>query len=584
MLSYIFMKILEKRPERYDAGIGSQSGKIRDEIISEYVKPGIKMLDLGCGTGELVEKSAKIGADVSGLDISKGMLNVAKNRIEKLNLEKKVKLYHSESGMVEMNALFEDNSFDLVTSTLLISELYDEELSWLLKEIRRILKPSGTVVIAGEVVPGNFFKRILYFFSWLPMAIFTYIISQTGTKAVKNLSEKIKSAGLEIVMEKHFSFFESSVLISARKDSTYKKSEVHCGYKQEKDISVLRTIWDYIGRWFPGPVAPGLRVLGNPDENSPVIVTSNYHLTVRCVEKSLANTDCYLLVAPTGGINVWCAACGGELTTLSIIRVVKTSGISDLVNCHKLILPQFCAPGVDRNLLFNKIGWKSVFGPAYAKELPEFLAKQSKTLKQTLSAFPLNFRCEMLLSMNILVWALVSIVLFFINPLLVLYFGCVFWIVGLILYIGFPFIPGKSGILKAFQLSVIVIIAIIVVSLLLDKYWLAHWGWMISVFLTAIWFGFDLRGIVGGFESEAEHILYKLGIKSFGRFFSVSAKSFGKIKHNTDKCNNCCSCINVCPQGVFEFSASKKVILQNPEKCFTCNACIKQCPKKALSI
>jgi ubiquinone/menaquinone biosynthesis C-methylase UbiE len=68
------MKIFEKCPERYDVGFGSQSGKIRDEIISKYVKPDIKMLDLGCGIGELIEKSAKIGADVSGLDISKGML------------------------------------------------------------------------------------------------------------------------------------------------------------------------------------------------------------------------------------------------------------------------------------------------------------------------------------------------------------------------------------------------------------------------------------------------------------------------------------------------------------------------------
>ena len=66
-----------------------------------------------------------------------------------------------------------------------------------------------------------------------------------------------------------------------------------------------------------------------------------------------------------------------------------------MVNCHKLILPQFCAPGVDRNLLFGKTGWKSVFGPASSENLVEFLAEQKKTPEQTLSNFTLKFRYEL---------------------------------------------------------------------------------------------------------------------------------------------------------------------------------------------
>ena len=584
MLSYIYMKILERHPEKYDSRIGSHSIKIRDEIISQHVKPDIKMLDLGCGTGELVEKSALVGADVSGLDISEKMLDVAKKRINKLNLKNKVNLYHSESGTSEIDILFKDNSFDLVTSTFLISELYDEELIWVLEEIRRILKPSGTLVIAGEVVPNKLLKKILYFLFWLPIAFVTYIIAQTGTKPVKHLSEKINDAGFKISNKKYSSFFESFVIISAEKDNTYKNKETSCHFIPENDISVLKTIWDYVGRWFPNPVQPGLRIIGNPDKDSPVVVTSNFHLTVRLVEKSLANDNCYLLVVPASGINVWCASCGGEMNTHSIIRIIKTSRITDMVNNHKVILPEFCAPGVDRDLLFDKTGWKSVFGPAYAESLPDFFKNESKTPKQIHSEFNLKFRFEMLFSMNVLLWALASIIIFFINSSCVLYFSYIFWIIGLILYIGFPYIPGKSGIFKAFQLSVLGIIGIITISLIQDKFWLTHWGWMTSTFFISMWFGFDLRGIVGGFKSEAEHILYKLGIKSFGRLFSVSAKTFGTIKQDKEKCNNCCVCLNVCPQGVFELTSSKQVILKNPDNCFTCNACTKQCPKKALSI
>jgi len=58
MFSYIFMKILESRPERYDTGINILSGghakKIRKQIIQTYVKPGMEILDIGCGTGSFL--------------------------------------------------------------------------------------------------------------------------------------------------------------------------------------------------------------------------------------------------------------------------------------------------------------------------------------------------------------------------------------------------------------------------------------------------------------------------------------------------------------------------------------------------
>ena len=584
MLSYIYMKFLEKYPQKYDSGIGSHSAEIRDEIISEHVKPGIKMLDVGCGTGMLVEKAAKIGAEVSGIDISEKMLEISKNRIERLNLQNKVSLHYSESGIAEMDVLFKDNSFDLITSTLLISELYNEELSWLLKEMRRVLNSSGTVVIAGEISPKGFLKRLSYLLLRLPLLVFTYSTTQSTTRPVKNLSSKIKNAGFTVLTERHSSLFGSFVIISAQKSKIFDGAEKGTLYNPASDISRLKTLWDYLGRWFPNPVTPGLRIIGNPDKNSPVIVTSNFHLTVRRVEKILTNESCFLLVAPTNGINVWCASCGGSMDTSSIIRVIKTSGITDLVNCHKIILPQLCAPGVDRKLLFDKTAWKSTFGPARAEDLPEFFSENNKTPKQSLFEFTLKFRFEMLLSMNVLLWILSCGVISLINPLLILPFSCVFWIIGLILYIGFPAIPGNSGILKALLLSVVGVLGIIITMFIQNEYWLTNWGWMIAVFLIAMWFGFDLRGIVGGYKSEAEHFLYKIGIKSFGRFFSVSAKSFGTIKLDSDKCISCLACVNVCPQGVFEYTNSKKIVLKRPDKCFACNACTKQCPKHALFI
>jgi demethylmenaquinone methyltransferase/2-methoxy-6-polyprenyl-1,4-benzoquinol methylase len=129
MFSYIFMKILESRPSRYDLGInilsGGHAGRIRKQIVQTYIKPGMKILDIGCGTGSLVIDAAKSGAIATGLDISKGLLAVAQNRIDSSELPKKITLLHA--GVAELDRLFKENRFDLIVSTLVFSELYAEE-------------------------------------------------------------------------------------------------------------------------------------------------------------------------------------------------------------------------------------------------------------------------------------------------------------------------------------------------------------------------------------------------------------------------------------------------------------------------
>ena len=51
----------------------------------------------------------------------------------------------------------------------------------------------------------------------------------------------------------------------------------------------------------PWPTEPGLRAVGNPDPQSPVLVTGNYDLTVRRVLRALRGLDAWLVVAPSGG-------------------------------------------------------------------------------------------------------------------------------------------------------------------------------------------------------------------------------------------------------------------------------------------
>ena len=82
---------------------------------------------------------------------------------------------------------------------------------------------------------------------------------------------------------------------------------------------------------------------------------------------------------------------------------------------------------------------------------------------------------------------------------------------------------------------------------------------MLIVTAINLMLGFDLRGTVAGYPSEAEWLMKKLGMKSFGHIFSAEKQLEGLIYQEIDKCNNCRDCLLVCPKGVFDFDENKNI-------------------------
>jgi CO dehydrogenase/acetyl-CoA synthase gamma subunit (corrinoid Fe-S protein) len=140
-------------------------------------------------------------------------------------------------------------------------------------------------------------------------------------------------------------------------------------------INVVQTLL----RVLPFPRRTGLIKIGKPNRSSPVLLTCNFQLTVERVKRALAGIDAYLLVANSRGVNVWCAATGGLLTDHDVISVLKTSGIEDLVDHRKVILPQLAATGIEGKVIHRKAGWKVVWGPVYAADIPTFLRNGQQT-------------------------------------------------------------------------------------------------------------------------------------------------------------------------------------------------------------
>jgi len=121
-------------------------------------------------------------------------------------------------------------------------------------------------------------------------------------------------------------------------------------------------------------VAPGLYALGRPAADTPVLVTANYKLTFDHVRRAMHGTASWVLVLDTKGINVWCAAGKGTFGTDELVRVVAATGLAHVVTHRTLIVPQLGAPGVAAHLVQQQTGFRVVYGPVRATDLPAFLA------------------------------------------------------------------------------------------------------------------------------------------------------------------------------------------------------------------
>jgi hypothetical protein len=125
-------------------------------------------------------------------------------------------------------------------------------------------------------------------------------------------------------------------------------------------------------------VLPGLYATGVPDSTAPVLVTANYKLSLDSLRKELAGIDTWVLVLDTRGINVWCAAGKGNFGTKEVAGKIRATKLADLVAKRKLVLPQLGAVGVSAPELARLTGFRAIWGPVRAADLPAFLASGMK--------------------------------------------------------------------------------------------------------------------------------------------------------------------------------------------------------------
>ena len=290
-------------------------------------------------------------------------------------------------------------------------------------------------------------------------------------------------------------------------------------------------------------------------------MTGNYDLTVRRVLRALRGHDAWVVVAPCQGINVWCAAAGGHLSTHQVVTALKTSGVEERVSHHRAILPQLAATGVIAREVSRRCGWRVRFGPVYAQDLPRYLALGKRTEDMRQVRFGTRERLEMAAA-----WAVPTLLV--VGPAAAL------------------LRPGWSLPLSALCVALALAVFLIYDRVPEPRRWLFGGG-AAAVALAAVALA---GGGVGALLAAGVASAVLTGVLTYDYSGSTPIEGGSHFEErrwhitlDLERCRGVYSCVEVCPEAVFEKREDvRKTELAHDERCIRCGACVVQCPMDAL--
>jgi ubiquinone/menaquinone biosynthesis C-methylase UbiE len=121
----------------------------RAVIDAADLRPGLRVLDVGCGTGSLLAAAARraSGLDITGLDPDPRVLRRARRKLARAGATARL-----DQGYAQ-ELPYADGAFDLVLSSLMLHHLGDGAKEGMLAEVRRVLAPGGVLLLADLTGP-----------------------------------------------------------------------------------------------------------------------------------------------------------------------------------------------------------------------------------------------------------------------------------------------------------------------------------------------------------------------------------------------------------------------------------------------
>jgi len=148
--------------EGYDEFNTSEGEQLSRRLASAFsiaeVSPGMTVLDVGCGRGEILRHAAQLGADAFGIDYAEVAVNISRQVIAPIN-----GVTPGKVGVAQADAKtlpFPDSTFDRVLMFDVVEHLYPWELQEAMLEVRRVLKPDGRFII--HTAPNVWYDRYAY--------------------------------------------------------------------------------------------------------------------------------------------------------------------------------------------------------------------------------------------------------------------------------------------------------------------------------------------------------------------------------------------------------------------------------------
>jgi class 3 adenylate cyclase len=308
-----------------------------------------RMVDLGCGTGTLAIAAAlrEPGATVHGIDADPSMIEQARLKAEKAGVEVEL----TAGSATELP--YEDDSFEVVLSSLLFHHLDRDSKEAAIREAARVLVPDGRFLVADWGEPSDPLMRALFL-----TIRFVDGFETTADNVAGRLPEFLRSGGLDMVVERdHYrTVYGSLVLLEARASA----DEVDAAEAITR-LGERRYTWPELCRLagVEHPVADRLwRALGFPDvpPDAPVYTAD----------------DIRALTIAAEGLDRLSGADRGQAVELMVREAQSVSGhlgriveiqVETLRDLGKLGLRQGAvAQALERGIEHSDLGWLLFYG------------------------------------------------------------------------------------------------------------------------------------------------------------------------------------------------------------------------------
>ncbi|MBA4320657.1 MAG: hypothetical protein C0412_19870 [Flavobacterium sp.] len=223
--------------QNFDDFLSNINPKFKKGLKMAKLKKGERILDVGCGRGEMVFFANLLyGCEGVGIDYAKDAIEICDESKKRLNLQNNefVRFLQVDSDRLP----FEDKSFDVIFFMDVWEHIYPEQIDQLLKEFRRLLRDNGRLIVhtsPNKKFFGIGFPRYTYYFNYvINKLLYRPLLKKNMTRSnvnprseyekmmhineqtVEGMELSLAKAGLkgDVFVDDYFSMFSSPVLFA----------------------------------------------------------------------------------------------------------------------------------------------------------------------------------------------------------------------------------------------------------------------------------------------------------------------------------------------------------------------------------